>query len=236
MGHGVLGAHARLFDEIDPPRFARTSHNPALLLDSRTVHLDALLGHYLAERAVLREVTPHIPITTNFMVMGMNDVGVNDYRRWSDEVDLVANDHYTLRPLSRCGTATSPSARTACAVCRTGVPGCSSSTRPRRSTGRDQPGQVGGPAHTEQIRTSRAAPTARCYFQWRQSDPARSSGIPGSSPHTGADSKVYRDIETRALRCAGSRPLLGSTVAPARIAILFDHQARGGPALESDAE
>ena len=40
---------------------------------------------------LLRTLTPQVPITTNFVLGSWVPV---DHRRWADEVDLVAIDHY----------------------------------------------------------------------------------------------------------------------------------------------
>ena len=93
-GSAFWGHHYTSFEQIQPPRYTGTGHNPALLLDFERFTSDALLGHYVAERDVLRRITPNIPITTNFMVQ--NSPGVVDYAAWAHEVDMVANDHYTL--------------------------------------------------------------------------------------------------------------------------------------------
>src|SRR5690348_4871818 len=52
---------------------------------------DALLALYTAERDVLRELSPGVPVTTNFMAGLLDDV---DYWRWASEVDVVSTDHY----------------------------------------------------------------------------------------------------------------------------------------------
>ena len=54
---------------------------------------------YLAEKAVLREITPAIPVTTNFLVgTGPGEIGPGDcdYARWAPEQDIVSNDHYLI--------------------------------------------------------------------------------------------------------------------------------------------
>ncbi|MCZ9341113.1 beta-galactosidase, partial [Streptomyces sp. TRM76130] len=56
---------------------------------------DALKDHLRAERDILREITPDVPVTTNFMVMG-GTKGMN-YADWASETDFVSNDHY-VRP------------------------------------------------------------------------------------------------------------------------------------------
>jgi beta-galactosidase len=49
-------------------------------------------GASAAERDLLRTITPDVPVTTNFMVMG--EMNAMNYPDWAAEVDFVANDHY----------------------------------------------------------------------------------------------------------------------------------------------
>ncbi|HEY0002330.1 MAG TPA: beta-galactosidase, partial [Actinoplanes sp.] len=79
----------RDFAEVLPPRATQYLHNPAHLLDYRRFVSDAMLGHYVAQRSILR-VSP-APVTTNFVLGGWVPV---DHARWAREVDLVAIDDY----------------------------------------------------------------------------------------------------------------------------------------------
>ena len=78
------------FAQIEPPRTAPGPVNPGQLLDWRRFSSDALLACFLAERTVLKEVTPEIPVTTNFMSM-MKDL---DYWKWAAHEDVVSDDAY----------------------------------------------------------------------------------------------------------------------------------------------
>src|SRR5690606_37315405 len=51
---------------------------------------DALLECYLAEKEILRELSPDVPVTTNFMgfLKGI------DYWSWAPHVDFVSDDCY----------------------------------------------------------------------------------------------------------------------------------------------
>lgn len=70
--------------------------NPTQQRDFKRFSSDALKDHLLAEREVLRELTPDVPVTTNFMVMGATK-GM-DYADWaaSGAIGFVANDHYVV--------------------------------------------------------------------------------------------------------------------------------------------
>ena len=78
------------FDHIEPPRKAPGPLNPGQRLDWRHFSSDALLACYLGEKAVLKEMTPDVPVTTNFMSM-LKDL---DYWKWAANEDLVSDDAY----------------------------------------------------------------------------------------------------------------------------------------------
>ncbi|MEV7939604.1 beta-galactosidase [Kitasatospora sp. NPDC088264] len=78
------------FDEIEPPRAAPGPVNPTQLLDWRRFCSDALLALHRTEKAVLDEVSPGVPVTTNFMSM----LKSLDYWEWSRHEDLVSDDAY----------------------------------------------------------------------------------------------------------------------------------------------
>lgn len=85
------------WDDVLPPRVTRSAGNPAQQLDFKRFSSDALLEHYRAETAVLRERST-VPITTNLMVTA--HIQTQDYFGWAPELDLIANDHYLDHRLS----------------------------------------------------------------------------------------------------------------------------------------
>jgi beta-galactosidase len=76
--------------EILPPRSAPTFANPTQQLDFRRFSSDALLGLYEMEKEILRQATPDVPITTNFMGF----FKPADYWKWAPREDLVSDDSY----------------------------------------------------------------------------------------------------------------------------------------------
>ena len=64
------------FTEIVPPRFIGDGNfmNPGKLLDFKRFSSDALKAFYVAERDALAEITPDLPLTTNFMVSASGSV------------------------------------------------------------------------------------------------------------------------------------------------------------------
>nr|WP_055502436.1 beta-galactosidase [Nonomuraea pusilla] len=89
-GTSCWGQHYTALDQVEPPRKAPGPVNPAQLLDWRRFCSDALLELFAAERDALREVTPDVPVTTNFMSIlhGL------DYWKWAAAEDLVSDDAY----------------------------------------------------------------------------------------------------------------------------------------------
>ena len=67
--------------------------NPAQRLDFARFSSDALLDCFRRERDILRELSPGVPVTTNFMATNCKSV---DYWRWAPEVDVISNDNYLI--------------------------------------------------------------------------------------------------------------------------------------------
>lgn len=78
------------WDEIHTPRRAPYASNPAQQLDFKRFTNDAFLELYRMERDILREHSPSIPATTNFMAF----FKPLDYHAWSRELDFTAWDSY----------------------------------------------------------------------------------------------------------------------------------------------
>lgn len=78
------------WEDILPPRIAPAQNNPGQCLDYQRFMSDSLLACYLTEADILREITPHIPVTTNFMVA----FKPLDYFAWAPHLDIICIDHY----------------------------------------------------------------------------------------------------------------------------------------------
>jgi beta-galactosidase len=113
------------WEEIQPPRVAPYSSNPAQELDFRRFCSDALLACYDLERDVLARVTPDVPVTTNFM--GLFEP--LDYWAWAAARTWSPTTPTPTRRIPR-RTSTRPWPATSCGPCAAGSRGCSWS-RPR---------------------------------------------------------------------------------------------------------
>lgn len=89
-GTAVWGQHYGDWSQIEPPRTATGPINPTQQLDFERFSSDALLELFQVEIEVLREVTPDIPVTTNFMSF-LRDLNYWDF---AAAEDLVTDDAY----------------------------------------------------------------------------------------------------------------------------------------------
>ena len=67
MGHRFWGQSYGDWEEITAPRRAPMPVNPAQQLDFRRFSSTEYLECYRLERDILRELSPDVPVTTNFM-------------------------------------------------------------------------------------------------------------------------------------------------------------------------
>ena len=214
------------FSEIVPPRFIGDGNfmNPGKLLDFKRFSSDALKAFYIAERDTLAEITPDLPLTTNFMVSASGSV--LDYDDWGDEVDFVSNDHYFI-PGEAHLDELAFSASLVDGIARKDpwflMEHSTSAGNWREINYRKEPGQL--------VRDSLAhvamGADAVCYFQWRQSKAGAEKFHSAMVPHAGEDSAVFRDVcELGAdLNKLSDEGILGSRLAKSRVAVVFDYES-----------
>ena len=214
------------FTEIVPPRFIGDGNfmNPGKLLDFKRFSSDALKAFYVAERDALAEITPDLPLTTNFMVSASGSV--LDYDDWGREVDFVSNDHYFI-PGEAHLDELAFSASLVDGIARKDpwflMEHSTSAVNWRPVNYRKEPGQL--------VRDSLAhvamGADAVCYFQWRQSKAGAEKFHSAMVPHTGEDSAVFRDVcELGAdLNALADNGLLGTKLAKSKVAVVFDYES-----------
>ncbi|UOQ85751.1 beta-galactosidase [Gracilibacillus salinarum] len=78
------------WDEIQFPANLPTFYNPSQKLDYERFMNDAIFELYKIEKEVLRDVTPEVPVFTNFMY----EFKPLNYFDWAKEMDLVTWDSY----------------------------------------------------------------------------------------------------------------------------------------------
>ncbi len=217
--HWTTAVWGRAYDDwsqIEPPFAHGEQSIPAHRIDWRRFHTEALLGSYLNERAVLRELTPQVPVTTNFMgVFGPLDVHV-----WAPHLDVVAWDSYPM-------PGESPSAVAFRHALMRGL-------RPGQPflLMEQTPSGVNWSSHYRlhppgELRRNSFQAVAHgadsvLYFQWRQS-PGGVEKYHGAvvEHHGRSDSRVFREVSALGAELAA----LGNTTVGARVnarvAVLF---------------
>ena len=210
------------FEDVLPPLTVPAIVNPTQELDFDRFSSDALLDYYRDLRDTLRELTPHVPTTTNLMTTSATK-GM-DYFSWSDDLDVVANDHYTIAADAQRHVELALSADLARGVAH-GDPWIlmehSTSAvnwQPRNRT--KAPGEM---LRNSLQHVARGA-DAVMFFQWRQSRAGAEKYHSAMVPHAGTDTDVWRGtVELgRTLRALGE--VRGSRVA-ARAALVVDYPA-----------
>ncbi|WP_246239198.1 beta-galactosidase [Acrocarpospora corrugata] len=179
------------FDQVLPPRRTPAFSNPTQVLDFARFSSAELLDCYRGERDVLRELTPDVPVTTNFMA-GMH--WEMDYWAWAAEVDLVSNDHYIRvhDPHGHVNLAFS-------ADVTRGLAGGEPWLLMEHSTSAvnwqprnvpKTPGQMRRNSLTHVARGSEGA----LFFQWRASKAGAEKYHSALLPHAGTDSRIWREV------------------------------------------
>ncbi|MET8979508.1 beta-galactosidase [Streptomyces sp. NPDC004539] len=207
------------WEQILPPRLAASHPNPTQQLDFKRFSSDVLKDYLREERDILKEITPDVPVTTNFMVMG--ETKGMDYADWAAEIDFVSNDHYVHPgPQSRDELSFS-------ANLTSGIAGGKPWFLMEHSTSAvnwqpvnvaKRPGEM---ARDALLHVAHGA-DAVCYFQWRQSAAGAEKYHSAMVPHAGEDSEVFRAVAQLGATLKTLAPVAGSDRESARVGIVFD--------------
>lgn len=217
-GTAFWSQHYTAFDHVEPPRATPTFPNPTQLLDFDRFSSDALLECYLAEVAVLREVTPGVPITTNFMGF-FKPV---DYWRWAQEVDFVCDDAYP-DPADPASPGLAAMMRDLMRSLGGGKPWILMEQAPSAVNWRER----NAPKPAGQYRLWSLQAVARgadgvMQFQWRQSAAGAEKFHSGMVPHAGTETRVFREVEALGAELKSLAGLVGSLCEPSRVALVLD--------------
>lgn len=208
------------WDQIIPPRRVASFGNPAHNLDFRRFSSDACLAIHIAERDVLRKVTPNTPITTNLMPNHREF----DYWAWAPEVDVVAIDHYLK--------AADPEAHIELALSADVARGLAGGNpwmlmehstsavnwQPRNIA--KQPGEM---LRNSLQHVARGA-DAVMFFQWRASRFGAEKYHSAMVPHAGTDTKIWREVVALGEILERLQDVAGTTLR-AEVALLYDWQS-----------
>lgn len=233
-GTAFWSQHYASFDEILPPRATPAYGNPTQALDFERFSSDELLACYLNEKAVLREVTPDIPITTNFMGLFRGA----DYWSWAPHVDVISDDLYP-DPADATGARSAAMARDLMRSLGRGRPWIlmeqsTSAVNTRPSNAPKAPGQMRALSYQAIARGADGI----LFFQWRQSASGAEKFHSGMLPHAGTDTRVWREVEQLGTELSALETVMG-TETRVHAALVFDWDSwwaieqRGMPATSS---
>ncbi|ACL41086.1 Beta-galactosidase [Pseudarthrobacter chlorophenolicus A6] len=218
------------FEEILPPSVAPSTLNPGQQLDFQRFNSWALMDYYRELVAVLREVTPEVPCTTNLMASSATKS--MDYFSWAKDLDVIANDHYLVAadPERHIELAFS-------ADLTRGIAGGDPWILMEHSTSavnwqpRNQPKMPGEMLRNSLAHVARGA-DAVMFFQWRQSFAGSEKFHSAMVPHGGRDTRVWREVVDLGAALKLLEPVRGSRV-ESRAAIVFDYEAWWASEIDS---
>jgi beta-galactosidase len=227
-GTAFWGQRYGEWNEVDAPRLAASVVNPAQRLDFARFTSDALLACFTLERDILHELSPGIPVTTNFMATNCPSM---DYWKWAREVDIVSNDHYLAAEREDAHIMLSMDADLTRSLAG-GKPWIlmEHSTSAVSWQGRNIAKLSGELARNSMAHFARGA-DGILFFQWRASRFGAEKFHSGMLPHSGPDSRIFRETTALGERLAGLSSALGSVV-DARVAILWDWESFWAQDLE----
>jgi beta-galactosidase len=215
--------------EILPPRSAPTFANPSQQLDFRRFSSDALLELYVMEKEILREATPDVPITTNFMGF-FKPV---DYWKWAAREDLVSDDSYP-DPSDPEAHITAAMSRDLMRSLGDGAPWVLMEQTTVRVNWRKR----NVPKRPDEMRLWSYGAVARgaegiMFFQWRQSKAGAEKYHSAMVPHVPTeDSRSWREVSNLGSELGKLDELLGAR-GEAKTAILLDWESWWALELDS---
>ena len=204
--------------EVMPPRTTVYFPNPAQQLDFKRFSSDAMLDLYKSEVEVLRKhIDPTTPITTNFMRMFPHA----DYWQWAEHIDVISDDWYP--------DLTDDEAYVEGAM-GADLMRCLGAGKPwllmEQATSAINWREVNPAKPKNAYRRWSLQQTAHgadgiLHFQWRASIRGAEKWHSGMLPHSGTDTKVWREVAALGNDLKRLSPILGSRT-ESQVAILLD--------------
>ncbi len=205
------------WEEIQPPRRSPAQTNPTQQLDWARFSSDSWLTCFEEQKAILKQITPNIPVTTNFMGFHKNV----DYFKFAAQEDVVSQDSYpdTYEPDwivqagMVCDLIRSVGARRPWLL----MEQAASQVNWRQRNAVKHPGVM----RLESYQAIARGADGIMFFQWRQSQAGAEKHHSGMLPHIGTDSRVWREVKALGNELRQLDSLLHSEV-KADVAILMD--------------
>jgi beta-galactosidase len=206
------------WDQITVPLATQYLQNPAQALDFRRFWSDELLAAFCEQRDAIREHSPYVPVTTNFVMAGWGP----DLWAWSREVDVVAVDHYlgTEGEDGHCEIAFGADWARSLARGRPWIL-MENATRLVYREGRIASRPPGRMLRDSLGYVARGSDSV-LFFQWRASRTGAEMYHSAMVPHAGPDSAAFAEVTGLGAALERIGEVAGSMVEPARAAVLLD--------------
>ncbi|WP_336644925.1 beta-galactosidase [Microbacterium sp. USHLN186] len=228
-GVNVWGQRYTSWDHIETPKKAPGPINPTQLLDFERFSSDAMLELFQIEIDVLREVTPDIAVTTNFMSM-FRDL---DYWDFAAVEDIVTDDAYPepADSTSHVGAALNYGLMRSL---KGGRPWLLLESSASATSWRDinvpkAPGKI----RVESLQAVAHGSDAVMFFQWRQAKYGQEKFHSSMLGHRGERSRSYQETKVLGLELKKLEAVRGTRVR-SRVALVVDWDSWwGSSAVES---
>jgi beta-galactosidase len=204
------------WEQIEPPSLLGDRSMQGLLLDYQHFMSEMNLECYRDEAHILRDLTPGVPVLTNFHGL----VKHLDYFAWAPHQDLIAWDSYP--------TADDPPAATAFRLdlmrgLKGGQPWLLLEQTPSQTQWRaynplKRPGEI----RLQSYQAIAHGADSVLFFQWRQSRGASEMHHGAIVSHAGhAQTRVFQEVAALGAELRGLGQHLLDARSPARVALLF---------------
>ncbi len=205
------------WEDIEPPRPLPAFANPGHQLDWRRFSSDSWIDCFLDQKAILEEVTPAVPVTTNLMGFYMPI----DYWALAAHEDVVANDAYPetsdpewmVEAAMVCDLARSLGGGRPWVLMEQAA--AYATWRDRNSTKRPGVMRLGS------FQAVARGANGVMFFQWRAAPAGAEMHMIGLVSHNGTDNRQWREAVALGSELKRLSELRGSR-ARAKVAILFD--------------
>jgi beta-galactosidase len=216
-GTAFWGQGYGAWEEIHPPRKAPAFVNPTQQLDWARFNSDSWIACFNEQKAILRKLTPDIPVTTNFM--GFHKPV--DYFHFASQEDVVSQDSYpdtyetdwAAKSGMICDLVRSVGARRPWIL----MEQAASQVNWRQRNVNKRPGVM----RLCSLQAVARGADGIMFFQWRQSKAGAEKHHSGMIPHGGTETRVWREVKALGNELPKLKPLVASQV-KAEVAILMD--------------
>lgn len=214
--------------EIQPPRSAPAQRNPTQQLDWARFSSDSWLACFDDQQAILKEITPEIPVTTNFMRFHKPI----DYFKFARHEDVVSIDSYPDPAQSdwmvKAGMTFDLTRSLGQGAPWILMEQAASQVNWRQRNAVKRPGLM----RIGSLQALARGANGVLFFQWRQSRAGSEKFHSAMLPHAGTGSRTWREVKALGDELLRLDGLLSGRV-EAKVAILMDWQNWWALELES---